>query len=165
MALVIRTKPFQNLISLFLRRLFHRNRLETALKCCILLNIFAVFLQGGSSNDLQLPSGKRWLQNVGSIQCSLCPSCSDNGMKLVNKQKDSLILPYFIYHLADSLLELASVFASSHHSGKIQHNQSFVPDGIRHGACDNPLCQSLSNGCFAHAWLSHQTGIVLGSAA
>ncbi len=51
-------EPFQNLISLLLRRLFHGHGLETTLQRGIFLNIFAVFLDGGSPDQLNLSSGQ-----------------------------------------------------------------------------------------------------------
>ena len=165
MSFIVWAKSFQDLVSLLFRRLFHGDRLEASLQSSILLYIFAVLFQSGRTYDLQFSTGKRWLQNIGSVKGSFCSASSNNCMKLINKQKNPLILTYFIHDLTDTLLKFTSVLASSHHSRQIQHYQSLVFNRLRNTTCKNPLGKPLCNSSLAYPRFSYQTWIVLGSTA
>ena len=165
MSFIVWAKSLQDLVSLLFRRLFHGNRLEASLQSGILLYIFAILFQSGRAYDLQFPTGKRWLQNIGSVKGSFCSASSNNCMKLINKQKNPLILTYFIHDLTDTLLKFTSVLASSHHSRQIQHYQALVFNRLRNTTCKNPLGKPLGNGSLTYPRFAYQTWIVLGSAA
>ena len=86
MLLVIGFQPFQDFQSFLFGRLLYCHRLETSLERCILLDIFPVFFQGCSSDQLDLSSGKRRFQNIGCIQSTFCATCTNDGMKLIDKE-------------------------------------------------------------------------------
>ena len=165
MSFIVWAKSLQDLVSLLFRRLFHGNRLEASLQSGILLYIFAILFQSGRTYDLQFPTGKRWLQNIGSVKGAFRTASSNNCMKLVNEQKNPLILTYFIHDLTDTLFKFTSVLASSHHSRQIQHYQTLVFNRLRNTTCKNPLGKPLCNSSLAYPGFAYQTWIVLGSTA
>ena len=57
-ALIIALDAQQNLDSVLHRGLRHGDRLEPALQGRVLLNVFAVFVEGGGADDLNLPPGE-----------------------------------------------------------------------------------------------------------
>jgi len=57
----------QNLNGLFLGGFFHHNRLEAPLQGGVAFDVFAVLVQGGGANHLQLAARKRRLEDVGRI--------------------------------------------------------------------------------------------------
>ncbi len=72
--------------------------------------MLSVFLDSGCSDHLKLTAGKRRLEDIGGIKCSLCSSGTDNGMDLVYEEKDVACIHYFIHDLLDPLLKLTPVF-------------------------------------------------------
>ena len=165
MFLIIWTKPTKYFHSFFCGRLLHSHRLESSFQCCVFLNIFTVFFQSCGPNKLDLSSGQGWFQNIGSIQCTFCASGTDNGVKFINKQKNSLMFPYFLYNILNSFFEFTSVFTSRNHSGKIKNYKTFILHCIRDHSHNDPLCKAFCNGSFTHSGFSHQAGVVLGSSA
>ena len=131
MLFIIWPKSSQYFQCFLLCWLFYRNRLKSSLQSRIFFYIFAIFFQSCCTDQLNFTSRKRRFQNVRRIQCSFCPAGTDDCMKLINKKKNSLICPYFIYHFTDTLLKFASVFASGNHSGHIKHNHSLASDRLR----------------------------------
>ena len=165
MLLVIGFQPFQDFQSFLFGRLLYCHRLETSLKCCILLDIFPVFFQGCSSDQLDLSSGKRRFQNIGCIQSTFCATCTNDGMKLIDKEQYFSVRPYFIYNLADTFFKLTSVLAACYHSGHIQYHYPFTTHSLRHQSQNNLLRQSLYNSGLSNTWFSYQTWIILSSSA
>ena len=80
MLFIIRTDSLKNLQSIFFPRFFHHNRLEATLQCRIFFNVFTIFFYRSRTDQLNLTSGKRWLENIGSIHCSLSPTGTDDRM-------------------------------------------------------------------------------------
>ena len=163
--LIIRTKSFQNLQSLLCGRFLHSYRLESSLQCRIFLNMLAVLFQCGCSDKLNLSSGKGWFQNIRCIQCTFRATGTDNGMDLINKQKDSLMFPYFLNYILNTFLKFSSVLASCHHAGKIQYHQTFVFYRIWHHTHYDPLRKSFCDSSFSYPWFSYKARIVLRSSA
>ena len=79
-------QSFQNGNGLLHRRLLHGNRLESPLESGVLLDIFAVFLAGGGSDQLKLPSGQERLYYIGSIDGAFCAAGANHRMNLIHKQ-------------------------------------------------------------------------------
>ncbi len=64
---VRRTYATQNINGLFDRWFFHDDRLEAAFKRRVALDVLPVFVLGCRSDDLQLPTRERRLQNIGCV--------------------------------------------------------------------------------------------------
>ena len=60
-------------------------------------------------------SGQAGLQNIRSVNCSLCASCSYKRVQFIYKEDDIFSPLYFAHNSFDSLFELASVFRPRDH--------------------------------------------------
>ena len=76
---------------------FHFHRLETTFKSCVFFNMFPVFFQCGSTNELDFPTGKSGFQNIGCVNSAFRSPCTDDGMNFIHKQNDIAIGFYFIH--------------------------------------------------------------------
>ena len=86
-------------------------------------------------------------------------------MELVDEQQNIFIVRHFFDDTFDTLFELTAVFASCYHSGKVEHDNSFVTDRLRHDAKGDALCQAFCNRSFSNARLADETRVVFRSAA
>ena len=66
----------------------HRHRLEAPLQRRVLLDILAVFVEGGGSDDLNLPTGQGGLEDVGGVHAALGVSGPHDVVYLVDDQND-----------------------------------------------------------------------------
>ena len=86
-------------------------------------------------------------------------------MKLIDEQQNIFIVGDFFDNAFDALFELTAVFASGYHSGKVEYNNAFVADRLRHDAKNDALRQSFCNRGFSDTRLADETRIVFRSAA
>ena len=101
---------------LFLCGFLHIYRLESSFQGGILLNIFTVFRNCCGADQLDFPSGKGWLQNIGGVNRPLRAACADQGVQLIQEQQDVPILRHLFDYLLNTLLKFASVLASGNHA-------------------------------------------------
>ena len=106
--------PMENTDSVLHPRLPHHDGLETALQRCILFNVFLVFLQRRSPDDLDLSTGKRRLQYIRRINRALCRTGTNKGMHLVDEQDHIAILHNLLNDAFKPFLKLAPVFCPGH---------------------------------------------------
>ena len=165
MLFIIWTQTSKNLQSFFFCRFIYCHRLETAFQSGIFLNIFTIFRNRSSTNDLYLTSRQRRFQDIGSVHGSLCSSGTDDRMQFINKKKNARMIHDLGNDLFDPFFKLSAVFASRYHTGQIQHQYPFARNRFRHCTLHDPLGQSLHNGCFAHTGFTDQAGIVFGPSA
>ena len=126
MFLISLAKAFEDLHGLLHRGLLHGHRLETPLQCRVFLDVFPIFLDRGSADELDLAAGQGGLQDVGGIHGSLRSAGSDDRMELVDEEKNLLALLRLLDDTLDPLLKLSPVFASCHHTGHIESQKSPV---------------------------------------
>ena len=159
--LIAGSNPLQNADRFLFRGFLHVNRLEPSFQCCIPFDILPVLRDRGRTDELQLATCKRRLQNIGSVNRPFRSSCADQRMKLIQEQKHVSGFRHLADHLLDPFLKFSPVFASCDHSGKVQGKNPFVLHGIRHVSFHNPAGKPFHNGGFSDAGLSHQAGIIL----
>ena len=81
-------QSFQDLDSLRRCRWIDHNGLEAAFEGSILFND-AVFIEGSSTNQLQFPTSKGWLEDISSIHIAIaCRTCTNNFMDFIDKEND-----------------------------------------------------------------------------
>ena len=85
MILIFSFDALQNTDRLFLCRFFHSHRLESALQGRILLNILAVFRNGGGTNQLDLSTGQGRLHDIGSVNGAFRTSGTNDRMKFIQE--------------------------------------------------------------------------------
>ena len=162
--LVLLPDALQNQYGLLVGGLLHQHRLEPALQCRIPLEILTVFGGSGGSHTLQLATGQSGLEQVGGIHGPLRPTGTNECVELINKEDDVLVLKDFLQDALDPLLKLATILCSRHHRGQVKGDQPFFQQIAGNLTTGNPLGQALHNGSLAHAGITHQHGIVLGTA-
>ena len=151
-------EDFQRVLDAGLR---HRHRLEAPLQRRVLLDILAVFVEGGGSDDLNLPTGQGGLEDVGGVHAALGISGPYDVVYLVDDQNDVAQLADLLDESLHAALELSPELGTGHQSRQIQQIDLLVPqlEGDLPGG--DALGQSLGNGSLAHAGFTDEAGIVL----
>ena len=111
----------QNTDCIFYGRFCYHDRLETSLQCRVLLDILSVLIQCGSTDTMQFTSCQHRLEHIACIQCTVCFSCANNGMQLINEQNDLTItvLDILQYSL-QSLFKFTTIFRTCYQCAHIQ---------------------------------------------
>ena len=146
-------------------RRLHLDGLEAALQRGVLLDVFAIFVERGRADALQLPAGKGGLDDIGGIHRTFRGAGADDGVKLVDEKDDVLGAADFVHHRLDALLELAAVFRARDHERQVESDDLLVAKKFRHVAGDDFLGEAFGDGGLADAGLADQNRIVLGAAA
>src|SRR5690606_23340279 len=76
----------------------------------------------------------------------------------------SLLLGEFVQYALQSLLELATELGAGNQRPHIKCKDFLVLQSLRDLAVDYALCEPFKNGGLAHARLTNQDGVVLGTA-
>ena len=138
--------------------------LEAPLQSRVLLDVFAVLIECGGTDDVQLAARECGLQHVGSIDRAFGAAGTDQGVQLVDEDDVS---PFsrrqFLENGFEPLLELATVLGACDQRADIEREQMFVLEGVRDVAIDDALRQALDDCSLADAGLANQHGVVLGT--
>ena len=154
----------QDLDRVLNRRFTHHHRLEAPLKGGIPFDVFAVFIQGGGANALQLTPGQGWLEDVGGIDGAFGCASSNQGVHFVDHQDHVSGTPDFLHDLFEALFEFAPVFGARHQQADIQGQHPLVFKDVGDIAGIDALGQALGNRRFADARFSDKHRVVLGAA-
>ena len=143
----------------------HHHFLEAALQRGILLDVFAVFIQCGSTDAVQLPARQGGLEHVAGIHGAFGFAGTDHGMDFVDEQNGlAFVLGELLEYVFQAFLKIAAVFGTGQKCGHIECQHAFALERIRHFARHNALCQSFHDGGLAHAGLADQYRVVLAAA-
>ena len=97
--LVLFLQAPQNGNGLFHRRFAHQHLLKPALKRGVFFDVFAVLVQGGGTNAVELPTCQGGLEHIARVYGPLGLTCPHHGVEFVNKQNNAtLILRHFFKH-------------------------------------------------------------------
>ncbi len=69
-------------------RLLHHHRLEAALEGGVLLHVFAVLIQGGGADHVQLAARQHGLEHVAGVHRAFGLACPDHGVHFIHEQDD-----------------------------------------------------------------------------
>jgi hypothetical protein len=139
--------------------------LEAALEGGVLLDVLAVFVEGGRADALQLAAAEGGLEDVGGVHGALGGAGPDDGVQLVDEEDDVLGALDLVHHGLDALLELAAVFGAGDHEGEVEGDDFLVGEDLGHVALGDFLREALDDGGLAHPGLADEHGVVLGAAA
>ena len=160
--LIAAAQPPQDGLGLIRGGLRHLHRLEAALQGRVLLDIFAVFLQGGGPHHLDLPPAQGRFENVGRVDGPLGRPSPHDVVELVQKQ-DYIARPAHLgQHLVHPLLKLSPVLGARHHGHQVQAQQALAPQRLGHRPGGHPQGQPLRHGGLAHPRFADEGGVVLG---
>ena len=100
-------------------RLADEHRLEAPLQRRVLLDIFAIFVERGRADAVQLAAGERRLQQIAGVHRALGFAGADQRVHLVDEQDDlARGLLDLVEHALQPLLELAAIFRAGDHRAR-----------------------------------------------
>ena len=143
----------------------HPHGLEPALQRLVLLDILAVLVEGGGTDDLDLAAGEGGLQDIARIHGTLALTGRGNGVDLVNEQDDVARRLDLAQQALDPLLELAAELGTCHKAGQVEQEDLLILQPCRYLPLGNALGNALGNGGLANARLTNEAGVVLLAAA
>jgi len=158
-------EPLQNQDRLLLAGRLDHDRLESPFECPVLLDVFAVFIERGGANALQLAPAEGRLEHVGGVDGPLGPASADQRVQLVDEEDRVLRTANLVHHGLDPLLELAAVLRAGDHHRQVEHDDALIAQKLGHVAVDDHLGEALDDGRLADARLAEEDRIVLLPAA
>ena len=164
MLLVVALYASEQLRSLVYCGFEHRYRLEAAFERAVLFDVLAVFVEGGSADDLQLASRQRGLEHVGSVHRAFAVACADEIMHLVDEDYDVAEIFDLLDQRFHTALELPAELSSRYQRRKVEQIQLLVLKPERNFLLDDPLCDALGDCGLADTRLTDKAGVVLGAA-
>ena len=156
----------QNGDGVFHGRLAHEHRLETALKCGIFLDVFAILVERGRTDGMQFAARQCGLEHVARVHGRIARGTSaHDGMQLVDEQNDAAIaLLHFAQNRLQTILELAAVLRARNHSAQVKRDNIVVFQARRHVARNDSLGQALDDCRFTNARFANKHRVVLRAA-
>ena len=146
MLFVLRAQPFQNLDGIFGIGRIHNNRLEAAFERGILLDILAVFVNRRRTNALEFTTGKRRLENIGSVKATFRTSSPNNRMEFIDKENHRIIDALEFHDKAlHAFFELSTILSTGHHGGHVKRHHALVHQEFRNFLLDNLLRETFDN--------------------
>src|SRR6266704_2288042 len=147
------------------RGLVHQNLLKAALERRILLQVFAVFVERGRADTVQLAARERGLQHVAGVDRAFGLAGADHGVQLVDKDDGAaLVLCELLEDGLQALFELAAVLGAREERRHVESEHPLVLERFGHFAVDDALRKALHDRRLAHAGLADQNRVVLGAA-
>ena len=160
--LIALLQPSEDRDGVFNGRLINLHRLETTLKSGILLDVFAVLIQGGSADAVQLASCQHRLEEVTGIHTALGFPRADDVVQLIDEKDDTAFtLADFIQHRLEPFLKFAAVLCAGDQRSHVQGEDGFILEAFRHVSADDSLREPFRDGRFAHARFADQYRVVL----
>ena len=165
MQLVLLLEAAQDRNRVLDRRLGDEHRLEAPGERGVLLDIFAVFVERGRADAMQLAARQRRLQQVGRIHGAFGLARAHQRVQLVDEQHDAAFgRGDLLQHGFEPLLELAAVFRAGDERAHVERQQLLVAQALGHVAVHDAQRQAFRDGGLADARLADEHRIVLGAA-
>ena len=143
-------------------RFIDHDRLETTLQRGVLLDIFAVLVQRGRADTVQLAAGQHGLEQVAGIHRAVGLARTDNGVQLIDEEDDlALGLLDLVEDALQAFLELAAVFGTCDQRTHVQTEHGMILQVFGHISAFDPLRQPLGDGGLTDTGLTDQHGVVL----
>ena len=159
-------EPLENVDRLLDRRLVDVDLLEAARQGAVLLEDVAKLRIGCRTDTAQLPRGKRRLQQVGGIHgATRGRARPDDGMDLVDKENDVLLLLQLGEHRFQSLLEIPAILGPRDKRSEVKCIDQGIGKHLGYITIDNLLGHALRDCGFADTGFTDEQRIVLAPAA
>src|SRR6266853_1707883 len=147
------------------RGLVHHHLLEAALERRVLLDVLAVFVEGGRAHAVQLAPRKRRLEHVARVDRALGLARSHHRMQLVDKDDGAaLVLRKLLQHGFQALLEFAAVLGAGKERRHVERERALPLERFGHFLVDDALREALDDRGLSHAGLADEHRVVLGAA-
>ena len=149
------------------RRLADEHLLKAALQRGVLLDVFAVLVERGRTDQTKLATGQHRLDHVAGVHRALAGRAgADDGVQLVDERDD---LPGgfldLIEHGLEPLLEFAAVLRTGDHRSEVERDDGLVAQAFGHVAVDDALGEALDDRGLADTGLADEHRVVLGAPA
>ncbi len=142
--------------------LVDHHRLEAAFERGILLNVFAVLVERGRADAVQLAAGEHGLEHVAGVHRALSFARADHRVNFVNEEDNlTLRLRDFLENSFEALLEFAAILRAGNERAEVQPHQPFVFQAVRHVTGDDAPSETFDDGGLAHTRLADEHGVVL----
>jgi hypothetical protein len=160
--LVALLEPAQDRDRVVDRRLADVHGLEPALECGVLLDVLAVLIERGGTDQPQLAPGEHRLDHVAGVDRALGAAGADDRVELVDEADDlALGVGDLLEHGLEALLELAPVLRAGDHRADVERDDALVAQALGHVALDDAARETLDDGGLAHPGLADEHGVVL----
>ncbi len=143
--LVFRTQAFEDEDRLIDGGSLDLDGLEASFEGGVFLDVFAILVQRGRPDALQLAPAERGLDDVRGVHRAFGRAGADDGVQLVDKKDDVLGAANFVHHGFDSLFELSAILRARDHQGEVEGDDFFVAQKFRHVAAGNLLGQAFDD--------------------
>ena len=137
------------------------DRLETPLKCSVLLDMFTVLFCRGCADDLDFSTRQRWLQDGRGVDGAFCGTCANDGVNLVNEEDVVLGFLQLSNNLLHAVLELTAILGSCYQTCQVKCPDLLSAQDVRNVAGCNELSQTLNNGGLTNAGIAQDKWVVL----
>ena len=149
----------------FHRRFTDQDFLETALQRSVLFNVFAVLIQSGGADTMQLTARQCGLEHVAGIHRAFGLASTDHGVQFVDKNDGlAFVLRQFLEHRFQALFKFTPELGTSQQRSHVERQHALALERIGHFAGDDALRQAFDDGGLAYAGFADQNRIVLGAA-
>ena len=138
----------------------HPHGLEPALQRLVLLDILAVLVEGGGTDDLDLAAGQGGLEDVGSVHRAFGITRADEIVDLVDDKDDIAELFDLLDEALHAAFKLAPELGPGHQGRQVQQEHFLIPEFEGHVPGGNTLGQSFGDGGLANARLADQAGVI-----
>ncbi len=147
-------------------RLADVDLLEAPLEGGVFLDVFAVLVEGGGADHVQLAAGEHGLDHVAGVHRALGPAGTDDGVQFVDEGDDLAgRVGDLLEHGLQAFFELAAVFRAGEHGADIEGDESLAFQAFGNIAVGDATGEPFDDGGFADSWFSDEDWVVLGAAA
>ena len=163
--LVTLLQPAQDRHGVLDRGLPHVDLLEPTLQGGVLLDVLAVLVQRGGTDQAQLTAGQHGLEHVARVHGPLGRTRAHDRVDLVDERDDlTLGLLDLVQDGLEAFLELPAVLGAGHHGPQVQGDQGLAAQRLGYVPGHHALGEALDHGGLTHTGLTDQHGVVLGPA-
>ena len=107
---------------------FDLDALEAAFERGVLLDVFAVLVEGGRADALHLAAAQRGLDDVRGVHRAFGRTGADDGVQLVDEEDDVLRAANLVHHRLDALLELAAILGAGDHEREVERDDALFAE-------------------------------------
>ena len=145
--------------------LIDHDRLEPAFERGVLLDVFAILVEGGGADGAELTPGELGLEQVARVHRTLGGSRAHDGVELVDEEDDlAFAAGDLLEEGLEAFLEVAAEFCPGDHRADVHGDDALVLEGLGDVSADDATGQAFDDRRFTDAGLADEDGIVLRTA-
>ena len=138
--------------------------LKTPLQCGVLLDVFAIFIERGRANAVQLAARQRRLEHIARVHRAFGLAGTHYGVQLVDEKNDiAFFLGQILEHGLEPLLEFATKLRAGDQRAHVERQHTPATQALRYFTVDDALREAFDDRSLAHAGFADQHRIVLGA--